>query len=85
MGLFDKAREFARKNPDKVEAALDKAGDAFDARTGGAHAARIDTVQQRAGEFLTGRTAEAPEVPDAPDGTPTPDPDASQHSRGPGD
>ena len=57
MGLFDKARDFARGNPDKVEAALDKAG----------------------------RTADAPDVPDAPDGTPTPDPDTSQHSRGPGD
>lgn len=82
MGLFDKARDFARKNPDKVEAALDKAGDAFDQRTGGKHAARTDTVQQKAGEFLTGRTAD---VPDAPDGTPTPDPDTSQHSRGPAD
>ena len=89
MGLFDKAvdkaRDFARTNPDKVEAALDKAGDAFDKRTGGKHAARTDSVQQKAGEFLTGRTADAPDVPDAPDGTPTPDPDTSQHSRGPGD
>ena len=62
MGLFDKARDFARGNPDKVEAALDKAGDAFDQRTGGKHAARTDSVQQKAGEFLTGRTADAPDV-----------------------
>lgn len=85
MGLFDKAKDLAGKNPDKVESALGKAGDAFDKHTGGKHAQHTDTAQQKAGEFLTGRTAEAPEVPDAPDGTPTPDPDASQHSRPPGD
>ena len=60
MGLFDKARDFARGNPDKVEAALDKAP-------------------------TPAPTPDAPDVPDAPDGTPTPDPDTSQHSRGPGD
>ncbi len=85
MGFLDKAKNLARKNPDKVESAIDKAGDAFDERTGGKHAQHTDTVQQKTGEFLTGRTADTPEVPDAPDGTPTPDPDNSQHSRPPAD
>lgn len=85
MGLFDKAKDLARKNPGKVNSALDKAGDAFDKRTGGKYSEHTDTAQQKAGEFLTGRTADAPEVPDAPDGTPTPDPDPSQHSRPPAD
>lgn len=85
MGLFDKAKDLARKNPGKVESALQKAGDAFDKRTGGKHAQHVDTAQQKAGEFLTGRTADTPEVPDAPDGTPTPNPDSSQHSRPPAD
>ena len=85
MGFLDKAKNLARKNPDKVDSAIGKAGDAFDKRTGGKHAQHTDTVQQKTGEFLTGRTADAPEVPDAPDGTPTPDPDNSQHSRPPAD
>ncbi len=63
MGLFDKAKDLARKNPDKVESALEKAGDAFDKRTGGKHAQHVDTAQQKAGEFLTGRTADAPDNP----------------------
>ncbi|KAA0918671.1 antitoxin [Dietzia sp. ANT_WB102] len=72
MGLFDKAKDLARKNPDKVESALDKVGDAFDKHTGGKHAKHTDTAQQKAGEFLTGRTADAPGAPDAPGGTPGP-------------
>ncbi|HBD22432.1 antitoxin [Dietzia maris] len=63
MGLFDKAKDLARKNPGKVESALEKAGDAFDKRTGGKHAQHVDTAQQKAGEFLTGRTADAPDNP----------------------
>jgi len=83
MRFLDKVKNFARKNPDKVDSALTKAGDTFDKRTGGKHARHTDSVQQKVGEFLTGRTAEPPQVPDAPDGTPTPDPDDSQHSRPP--
>lgn len=60
MGFLDKAKDFAGKNPDKVKSALDKVGDAFDKRTGGKHAHYTDTAQQKAGEFLTGRTADAP-------------------------
>ena len=85
MGFLDKglakAKELAGKNPDKVDSVIDKAGDMFDRKTGGKHAQHTDRVQEKAGEFLTGRTAEAPEVPDAPDGTPTPDPDPEQQGR----
>lgn len=85
MGFIDKIKGAAGKNPDKVESALSKAGDAFDKRTGGKHSDHTDTAQQKVGEFLTGRTADTPEVPDAPDGTPTAGPDSSQHSRPPAD
>ncbi|MCT2062824.1 antitoxin [Dietzia cinnamea] len=62
MGLFDKAKDFASKNPDKVDSAVDKAGDMFDERTGGKHAQHTDTAQEKASEFLTGRKADAPDA-----------------------
>lgn len=72
MGFLDKAvnkaKNLARQNPDKVDSVIDKAGDAFDKHTGGKHARHTDSVQQKAGEFLTGRTADKPTDPDAPDG-----------------
>ena len=87
MGFLDKglakAKELAGKNPDKVDSVIDKAGDMFDRKTGGKHAQHTDRVQEKAGEFLTGRTADAPEVPDAPDGTPTLDPGPEQGGRPP--
>ena len=66
-----------------MDSVIDKAGDMFDRKTGGKHAQHTDRVQEKAGEFLTGRTADAPEVPDAPDGTPTPDPGPEQGGRPP--
>ncbi|MEB8327195.1 antitoxin [Dietzia kunjamensis] len=63
MGLFDKAKDFAGKNPDKVDSVLDKAGDAFDQRTGGKYAEHTDTAQEKAGDYLTGGTADSPDNP----------------------
>ncbi|MDX2356299.1 antitoxin [Dietzia sp. PP-33] len=59
MGFMNKIRSAARKNPDKVDSALAKAGDLFDKRTGGKHASHTDSVQDKAGEFLTGRRPDA--------------------------
>ncbi|MFI7481128.1 antitoxin [Kocuria sp. M1R5S2] len=52
--LTDKARQFARSNPDKVERALDRAGDFVDRRTGRKYGRHVDTVQQKARHFLGG-------------------------------
>ena len=54
MGFLDKAKEFAGKNPDKVQSGIDKAGDMFDEKTGGKHAQHTDKVQDKAGDYLTG-------------------------------
>lgn len=61
MSFINKIKDFAAKNPDKVDAAVTKAGDLFDQRTGGKHARHTDTAQDKAGEFLTGRKADAPD------------------------
>lgn len=61
MSFINKIRDFAATNPDKVNAAVTKAGDLFDQRTGGKHAKHTDTAQDRAAEFLTGRKADAPD------------------------
>lgn len=60
MGFLDKAKDFAGKNPDKVKSAIDKAGDMFDAKTGGKHAQHTDKVQGKANEFLTGGPDDTP-------------------------
>lgn len=48
MGIFDKAKQFADDNPDKVNQGIDKAGDAIDQRTGGKHAEHVDKAQDAA-------------------------------------
>lgn len=54
MGFLDKAKDLVGKNSEKVDSAVQKAGDAFDERTDGKFAQYTDTVQEKAGEFLTG-------------------------------
>ena len=55
MGIADqfkdlpgKATDAAKRNPDKANEAIDKAGDAVDGRTGGQHADKVDKVQDAA-------------------------------------
>ena len=48
MGIFDKAKQFADDNPDKVNQGIDKGGDASDERTGGKHAEHVDKAQDAA-------------------------------------
>ena len=66
MGFLDKAKEFAGKNPDKVKSGIDKAGDMFDEKTGGKHAQHTDKVQDKANDFLTGGSDDAPAGEDQP-------------------
>lgn len=47
-GLADKALGMARKNADKVEPLIDKAGDIVDRKTGGKYAAQVDAAQEAA-------------------------------------
>ncbi|WP_295629585.1 antitoxin [uncultured Corynebacterium sp.] len=48
MGVFDKAKQFADDNPDKVSQGIDKAGDTVDERTGGKHSEHVDKAQDAA-------------------------------------
>lgn len=61
MGFLDKAKEFAGKNPDKVDSAVGKAGDMFDEKTGGKHAEHTDKAQEKIGDYLGGDQGENPE------------------------
>ncbi|HHV22398.1 MAG TPA: antitoxin [Propionibacterium sp.] len=76
MGIFDKAKDFASKNPDKADGIVDKAGDMIDQRTGGKHAAHVDKGQDFVkGQYGGGRT---------PADTPAPNPEAPEGNLPPG-
>jgi hypothetical protein len=48
MGFFDKAKDLLSENADKVETAIDKAGDIIDSKTQGKYSDTIDKVQDAA-------------------------------------
>lgn len=52
MGIFDKAKDLAADNPEKVDMAVDKAGDAIDAKTGHQHEEHVDRAQDLAKDHL---------------------------------
>lgn len=54
MGIFDKAKDLAAEHPDQANQAVDKAGDAIDAKTEGQHAEHVDRAQDAARDYLTG-------------------------------
>lgn len=45
MGFLDKAKDLAEQHADKVEAAVDKAGDLVDDKTDGKYADKVDQAQ----------------------------------------
>ena len=51
-GLGDKAKDFAEKNPDKVDGVIDKAGDFVDSKTGDKFADKVDKAQDAAKKAL---------------------------------
>lgn len=60
MSLFDKAKDLLAKNSDKVEAAIDKAGDIVDQKTQGKYAEHVDKVQEAAKKALAEDDPENP-------------------------
>ncbi|ORW05394.1 antitoxin [Mycobacterium kyorinense] len=48
MGFLDKAKSLLSQNADKVEQAIDKAGDIIDDKTGGKYKDAVDKVQDAA-------------------------------------
>ncbi|MEX5296335.1 Rv0909 family putative TA system antitoxin [Kocuria sp. CPCC 205268] len=72
-GLAAKARQLAQRNPDKVDKVLDQAGSFVDKRTGRKYERHVDTVQQKARQFLGGdRAPGGPGSGDRAAGGPTP-------------
>ena len=58
MGLFDemkdKATELIQGNSDKVDDAVEKAGDLLDEKTGGQFSDKVDMAQEKAKEIGDG-------------------------------
>lgn len=54
MGLFDKAKDLAGKNRDKVGDGVDKATDVVDDKTGGKHTEHLDQVDEAAQKYADG-------------------------------
>ncbi|MBU9763367.1 antitoxin [Mycobacterium sp. TNTM28] len=48
MGFLDKAKDLLSKNADKVEQAIDKAGDIVDEKTQGKYSGAVDKAQDAA-------------------------------------
>jgi hypothetical protein len=48
MGFLDKAKQLLSQNADKVEQAIDKAGDIVDSKTSGKYKDAVDKVQDAA-------------------------------------
>lgn len=57
MGIFDKAKDLAGDNADKIEEGIDKAAEVADEKTGGEHSEHIekgaDIAKDQAGKLLS--------------------------------
>lgn len=74
MSFLDKAKELLNQHDDKVDQALDKAGEAAKGRFAG-HESQIDAVTGKAkGMTGAGDTTQAPPPPPAEQETPPPPP-----------
>jgi hypothetical protein len=67
MGIFDKAKDALSPHSEHVDAAIEKAGDLVDERTGGKFAEHVDTGQDFAAERVHGYADGEPEsTPEQP-------------------
>jgi hypothetical protein len=71
MGFLDTVKGLVSKNADKVDAAIDKVGDAVDKKTQGKYAQHVDKVQDSAKKAVDG-TQQQPPAPSAPPAPPAP-------------
>ncbi|MFD8597943.1 antitoxin [Kitasatospora sp. NPDC059646] len=47
MSVMDKLKQMLKGHEDQAEKGVDKAGDAFDERTGGKYSGQVDTAQDK--------------------------------------
>ena len=52
MGLFDKVKDLAKENAEKVEDAVEKVADFVDEKTGHKHSDQIDSAADKAKGFV---------------------------------
>ena len=61
MGIFDKAKDALSGQEDKVDAAVEKAGDMVDERTGDKYTEQVDQGQEMVTDKLGGLTGDQPQ------------------------
>ncbi len=61
MGFLDKAKDLLSQNADKVDSAIDKAGDIVDQKTGGKYAEQVDKAQEAAKKAIHKDDPQAPQ------------------------
>ncbi|MGW0363589.1 antitoxin [Streptomyces sp. NPDC002990] len=52
MSMLDKLKGLIKGHPDQARTGVEKAGDAFDARTGKKYQSQVDTAQERLNERM---------------------------------
>ena len=60
MGFLDKAKDLLAKNSDKVDTAIEKAGDLVDKRTQGKYASQVNKVQDAAKKAVADNAGQVP-------------------------
>jgi MT0933-like antitoxin protein len=63
MGIFDRAKDALSGNEDKIEAAIDKAGDLIDEKTGDKYTEQVDKGQDMAKDALRDFSSDEPGKP----------------------
>ena len=63
MAFLDKVKNLLAKNADKVDTAIDKAGDIVDKKTQGKYAQQVDKVQNAAKKAVHDNANQTGEVP----------------------
>lgn len=77
MGFLNKAKDMLSKNADKVDTAINKAGDMVDKKTQGKYADKVNKVQDAARTQLNKNTPpNSPPPPAAPNNPPNSPPPA---------
>ncbi|MEV7442094.1 antitoxin [Streptomyces sp. NPDC091204] len=66
MSMLDKLKDLIKGHPDQARQGVDKAGDAFDSRTGNKYQSQVDTAQQKLNEQIRGNEPPAPGDPRPP-------------------
>jgi hypothetical protein len=76
MGFLDKAKDLLGKNADKVDTAINKAGDLVDKKTKGKYTSTVGKVQQAAKKAVQDNANTGGQVPPAQQSGQVPPPQA---------